>query len=468
MPQYAGRGANGTISRERTPSAVRMSEGAIGSQIIRFAIPLFIGNLFQQLYSTVDALIVGNLLGNHALAAVTSVGSLVFMLIGFVEGVFIGASVTVSRYFGARDAADLSLAVHTDLAFCLLAGTVLTIIGTVFSDDILRLMGTPEEILPEAALYLRIYFSGALATTLYNCCRGIMQAVGDSLHPLYYLIGSSVINTVLDVVFIAGFHGGVGSAALATVISQSVSAVLCLIRLCRTKEEHRVRLRKIAFNGLIFRQIIRYGLPSGFQNSAIAFANVLVQSNINAFGTMAVAGCGAYTKIEGFVFLPITSFVMALTTFIGQNLGAGQYGRAKKGARFGLLCVVCTAEAIGLAVFFAMPVLIRAFTAEPEAIAYGVLKARQCSLFFCFLAATHGIAGVLRGAGKSLFPMACYLSVWGVGRVIYLALLVPVFHSITTVNLVYPLTWFLTTGMLYLYYRRADWTHGFETEKQKA
>ena len=450
------------MQSNNTASSVRMMEGAIGSRIIRFAVPLFIGNLFQQLYSTVDALIVGNLLGNSALAAVSSVGSLIFMLIGFVEGVFIGAGVAVSRYFGAGDDERLSASVHTDLAFCLTAGAMLTIIGTVFSDDILRLMGTPEDIFPLSAQYMRIYFSGAVAAALYNCCRGIMQAVGDSRHPLFYLILSSVVNTVLDVVFILFFRGGVGSAAFATVLSQALSALLCLRRLMRTKERHRVNLRRIGFNRPVFREIVRYGLPSGFQNSAISASNVLVQSNINAFGTMAVAGCGAAFKIEGFAFLPISSFVMALTTFIGQNLGAGKYERAKKGANFGLTCSVCTAEAIGVILFLTAPFLIGLFTSEPEAIAYGVQRSRICSLFYCFLAATHGLAGILRGAGKSLFPMACYITVWGIGRILYLLLLIPVFPQITTVNLVYPISWFITAVMLFAYYLKADWIHGFQ------
>ena len=446
-------------------SAVKMSEGPIAGQIIRFAVPLFIGNLFQQLYNTVDALIVGNMLGNGALAAVSATGSLIHMLIGFVEGIFIGAGVAVSRYFGAGEEDNLSKSIHTDIAFCLVSGLLLTLIGTVFSDDILRLMGTPGDIMPEATSYLRIYFAGVLTTMLYNCCRGIMQAVGDSRHPLFYLITSSVINIILDVVFIAFFWGGVGSAALATVLSQALSAVLCLVRLMHTNEVHKVRLSKIAFDGPMLGKIIHYGLPSGFQNSAIGIANVLVQSNINAFGTMAVAGCGAYTKIEGFVFLPITSFVMALTTFIGQNLGAGRYDRAKKGARFGILCAVAVAELIGVITFFGMPLLVKAFTSEPEAIAFGIQKARNVALFFGFLSATHALAGVLRGAGKSIYPMLCYLLIWGVGRVLYLSFLVPVFNSIVTVNMVYPLTWFVTTVMLLVYYFKADWVHGFDAEK---
>ena len=449
-------------SASRGVSSVRMSEGPITGQIIRFALPLLVGNLFQQLYSTVDALIVGNVLGNDALAAVSSVGSLVFMLIGLVEGIFIGAGVAVSRYFGAGDREKMSAAIHTDVAFALTAGIVLTVIGTVFSDDILRLMGTPEEILPRAALYLRVYFSGAVATALYNCCRGIMQAVGDSRHPLFYLILSSVVNTVLDLFFLIVLKGDVGSAALATVISQSLSAVLCLTRLMTTGEAHRISLRRIGFNGQMFRQIVHYGLPSGFQNSAIAIANVLVQSNINAFGKMAVAGCGTYSKIEGFVFLPISSFVMALTTFISQNLGANQLERARRGANFGILCAVGTAEAVGVLTFLTMPWLARAFTSEPEAIAYAVLKARTVSLFFCFLAATHSIAGVLRGAGKTIFPMMTYLIVWGVGRLLYLTIFVPLFPYITTVNIVYPISWFITAAILFVFFKKADWLHAFE------
>lgn len=442
-----------------------MYEGPIGSQIVRFAVPLFIGNLFQQLYSTADALIVGNMLGNSALAAVSATSSLIYMLIGFVEGIFVGAGVAVSRYFGALDRDRLSKAIHTDLAFCLASGIFLTVAGVLFSDDILRIMDTPEEIMVQAESYLKIYFCGVLATMLYNCCRGIMQAVGDSFHPLIYLVTSSVINIILDIVFIAFFKGKVGSAALATVISQSVSAVLCLIRLVRTNDADRVRLKEISFNGPMLKKIVAYGLPSGFQNSAIGIANVLVQSNVNAFGTMAVAGCGAYSKIEGFVFLPITSFVLALTTFIGQNLGAGQHERAKKGARFGIWCAVSVAELIGVLTFFFMPVLMKAFTSEPEAIAFGIQKARNVSLFFCFLAATHSIAGVLRGAGKSFFPMMCYLMIWGVGRVLYLSFVIPVYNSIFMVNMVYPLTWFITTVLLLVYYFKADWVHGFDREK---
>ena len=383
-----------------TQAHERMTEGPIGGKMIRFAVPLFIGNLFQQLYNTADALIVGNFLGNDALAAVSATGTLVFLLVSFFGGISAGSGVVISRYFGAKEPEKMQRAIHTDLAFDLSAGVLLTLIGTTLTPFILRLMGTPEDVMDRAVLYVRVYFAGSIGMVLYNSCRGIMQAVGDSRHPLQYLIISSLVNVVLDILFIAVFHMDVEGAALATILSQFLSVFLCLGRLMRSSEEYRVHLRKIGFDWEILKLIVSYGLPSGLQNSVIAIANVVVQSNINAFGTMAVSGCGAYSKIEGFAFLPITSFTIALTTFVGQNLGAKEYERAKKGARFGIICSLLLAELIGIVIYITAPWLIRAFTGEPEAIAFGVDKSRICSLFFFLLAASHCLAAVLRGAAE--------------------------------------------------------------------
>lgn len=449
-----------------THAMTRMTEGPIAGQMIRFAVPLFIGNLFQQLYNTADALIVGNLIGNGALAAVSATGTLVFLLISFFGGIAAGAGVVVSRYFGARDTDKMQRAIHTVLALDFVTGLVLTLIGTTLTPAILRLMGTPEDVMGRSSAYIRVYFAGSMGLVLYNSCRGIMQAVGDSRHPLYYLVTSSLLNVVLDVVLIAVFRMDVEGAALATIISQFVSMLLCLRRLMTTEEEYRVRLRSIRFDWPLLRLIVRYGLPSGLQNSVIAIANVVVQSNINAFGTMAVSGCGAYSKIEGFAFLPITSFTIALTTFVGQNLGAKEYGRAKKGARFGLLCAILLSESIGLLTYLAAPLLIRAFTQEPEAVAFGVGKARICALFYCLLAASHGLSAVLRGAGKAVIPMISMLSFWCVVRVAILHFAVPVYQSIDVVNWVYPITWFLSTVFLIVYYLRADWLHSFERQER--
>lgn len=445
----------------------RMTEGSIGGLMLRFAAPLFFGNLFQQLYNTADALIVGRFLGDEALAAVSSTGSLIFLLISLFEGIAAGGGVIISRYFGARDTEKLHSAVHTSVAFAVAAGLILTAAGTGLTPWILRLMGTPDDVMPLAVTYIRIFFAGSLTLVMYNSLRGIMQAVGDGKDPLIFLAVSSVINVILDIVFIRYFHTGVGGAALATVISQLISALLCFRKLLRAREEYRVELRDIRFDRNMLRLIISYGLPSGLQNSVIGIANVVVQSNINAFGTMAMSGLGAYSKIEGFAFLPITSFNIALTTFVGQNLGAGEYARTRRGARFGIICAVVMAELIGGLFYLAAPQLIGLFTQEPEAIAFGVEKAHICALFFCLLAASHSYSAVLRGAGKAVIPMIAMLTFWCVVRVAFLHFAVPIFKTIAVVNWVYPLTWFLSTVFFTIYYFKADWIHTFEREAAK-
>ncbi len=444
--------------------AMRMTEGSIPGQILRFAAPLFLGNLFQQLYNTADALIVGNMLGNDALAAVSATGTLVFLVISLFVGIAAGSSVLISRYFGAQDYDKLEKAIHTNVAFSLAAGVLMTIFGVLFTPWMLKAMGTPEDVMDLSATYIRTFFAGSIGLVLYNGLRGVMQAVGDGKNPLKYLIFCSVLNVVLDIAFIGLFHTGVGGAALATIISQFLSGLLCLRRLLMTDAEYRVELKKIRFHWPTLKLIVRYGLPSGIQNSVIAIANVVVQANINEFGTMAVAGCGAYSKVEGFAFLPITSFTISLTTFVGQNLGAKEYDRARKGARFGLWCAILSAELIGVLLYITAPAVIGAFTREPEAIAFGVDKGRICSVFFCLLAASHGLAAVLRGAGKAVIPMISMLAFWCVIRVTFLHFMVPIYHSIATVNWVYPLTWALSTVFLGLYYWRADWIHTFERQ----
>ena len=446
-------------------ASMLMTEGPIGRQMIRFAVPLFIGNLFQQLYNTADALIVGRLLGNDALAAVSATGTLVFLLIMLFDGISAGAGVVIARCFGARDHERLEKTIHTALAFGLLSGSLLTAAGTALSPALLRLMGTPEDVMDLSVEYIRVFFAGSLGLVLYNSCRGIMQAVGDGKDPLHFLIISSMTNVALDLLLIGVFHTGVWGAALATVISQLLRVVLCLRKLMTTGEEYRVSLRKIGFDWRALKAIVRNGLPSGLQNSVIGLANVVVQSNINAFGTMAVAGCGAYAKVEGFGFLPITSFTIALTTFVGQNLGAREYERARRGSRFGVLCASLTAEGIGLLFVALAPILIGAFTAEPEAVAFGVLKARICGPFFFLLALSHSLAAVMRGAGKAVIPMATMLAIWCVLRVSFLQIMVPIYRDIAVVNWVYPLTWLLSTLVLGIYFFRADWIHAFERQE---
>lgn len=439
-----------------------MTEGPIWKRMILFAIPLFLGNLFQQLYNTADSLIVGNFLGSDALAAVSSSGSLIFLMVGFFNGISLGAGVVIARYFGAREKEKVQDAIHTTVAFGIVAGILLTAIGLIMTPTFLRWMGTPADVLKNSVLYFRIYFLGSIAFVLYNIFVGILQSVGDSRHPLIYLIISSVTNVALDLLFIGVFRFGVGSAAVATILSQFLSAILCLIHLMRCKEDYQIHLKKIRFDFPMLKLIISNGLPSGFQNSIISFANVIVQSNINSFGKMAVAGCGAYSKIEGFGFLPITCFALSLTTFISQNLGARQYERAKKGAKFGVLCSITMAEIVGIIIFFTAPYLVAAFNNDPQVVAFGTAQARTITLFYFLLAFSHCIAGILRGAGKSTIPMFVMLICWCIIRVSYITVAVRIIPDIKVIFWAYPITWTLSSILFIIYYFKADWIHGFD------
>ena len=447
-------------------SSTLLTEGAIWKKIITFAIPLFLGNLFQQLYNTADSVIVGNFLGSDALAAVSSSGSLIFLLVGFFNGIAMGAGVVVARYYGARRIQEVQRAIHTTIAFGLVSGILLTIIGLILAPQILVWMGTPSDVLPNSILYFLIYFLGSLAFVLYNIFVGILQSIGDSRHPLIYLIISSGVNILLDLLFIAVFHLGVGSAALATILSQFISAALCLRRLLHSPSDYRVSIKKIRFDFTMLKQVISNGLPAGVQNSIIALANVVVQSNINTFGKMAVAGCGAYSKIEGFGFLPITCFSLALTTFISQNLGAKQYERAKQGARFGILCSIIMAELVGICIFFLSPMFIAAFNNDPEVIAFGTKQAHTVTLFYCLLAFSHCIAGILRGAGKSTIPMFVMMICWCVIRVAYITTIIHFIPNISVIFWAYPLTWTLSSIVFLIYFLKGNWIYGFEKNNQ--
>lgn len=444
-----------------------LTEGSIWKSMLFFAFPILLGNIFQQLYNTADAFIVGRFLEKNAYAAVSSSGSLIFLLVGFFTGIAVGAGVVIARYYGAKDYDKLHTAIHTTLAFGLAAGIILTVLGMTLTPQLLRLMKTDPQVLPNSVAYFRMYFAGSIAIVLYNMCVGILQAVGDSRHPLYYLILSSLINIGLDLLFVGVFGLGVWSAATATTIAQFISLGLCLYRLCRYDTVYRVQLRKIRFNFPMLRQIVHFGLPSGVQNSIIAFANVIVQSNINAFGADAMAGCGTYSKLEGFAFLPITCFTMALTTFVSQNLGAHQYDRVKRGVRFGILCSVTMAEIIGALIFLFSPALVALFQNDPPVIAIGVKQAHIEAFFYCFLAFSHCIAAIMRGAGKPTVPMFVMLAVWCVLRVSYISIVVPMVERIEVVFSAYPLTWFTSSVIFLIYFLKSDWLHNYDRLEQK-
>lgn len=439
-----------------------MTTGSIWKRMVSFAVPVFLGNLCQQLYNAVDSVIVGKFVGKQALAAVASSGNLIFMMTGFFMGLFIGAGIVIAQYFGARNYEKVRSAVHTDIAFALCCGVLLTLLGVFFTPTILTWMRTPADVLSTSILYFRLYFLGSLATILYNAGMGILQAAGDSRSPLYYLVISSVVNVALDLLFVGAMDMGVAGAAVATVISQVVSAVLCIIKLTRSDGPYRLEIKRIGFDLPLLKKITSQGVPSGVQNSIIAIANVVVQSNINTFGSDAMAGCGSYSKVEGFVFLPITAFAMALTTFIGQNLGAGQFDRAKQGARIGILCSMAMAELIGVALFFLAPYAMRLFNDDPAVVAIGVRQSHIEALFFCFLAFAHGVSAVLRGAGRAQVPMYTMLGCWCILRVSYITLALKVWPDIATIFWAYPITWSVSCVVFLIYYLKADWVHALE------
>lgn len=444
-------------------SGVRdMTRGSPYALMVSFALPVLLSQLFQQLYNTADAFIVGRCLGTNALAAVTSSGTLIFLMISFVMGTAMGAGVVISRYFGAGREAEVSRAIHTVLAFGLVSGVVLTVVGVAFTPIILTWMQTDPLVMPEAVEYFRYYFLGSLAMVLYNICRSIINALGDSKTPLYYLIFSSLLNIGLDLLFLTVFHWGVWSAAAATVISQAGSVVLCMRYLLQKGNLYTVEPRRIRFHRDMLAEIIRYGLPSGVQNSVIGFANVIVQSQINSFGRLAMAAYGTHAKIEGFGFLPITSFNMAATTFISQNLGAKQYDRARRGARFSILAAVILAELIGVCCYIFAPNLIGLFDQTPGVIELGVRQARTVALFYCLLAFSHSVAAVCRGAGKAFVPMCVMLSVWCVIRILYIMVVMHFTGEIGYIYWAYPITWAISSVIYLIYYLRSDWVHGFE------
>ena len=435
------------MASETSAKRIDMTTGSIWKCLVSFAIPVFIGHLFQQLYNTADSIIVGNFVGKEALAAVSSSGNLIFMMTGFFMGLCMGAGVIISRYLGAKDYEKMQHTMHTAVAFGLCCGITLSVLGLW---------------LPLSTTYFRIYFFGSFFSLTYNVCAGILQAVGDSKSPLRFLITASITNIILDLVFVGVFDFGVAGAAIATVISQMLSAVLGFRKLLKSEGYYQLHLSKIRFDFARLKEILHQGIPSGINNSIISIANVVVQSNINAFGDTAMAGCGSYSKIEGFIFIPIMSFAMAITTFIGQNLGAGNHERALKGSRFGILAAVISAETLGAILWVTCPWIIPLFNDDPAVVAIGVNQMRTESVFFFLLAFAHSVSAVMRGAGRAKMPMYTMLLCWCIIRVTYITVAVKFFPVIETVYWAYPLTWFLSCIIFAFYYFKGNWLHTFD------
>ena len=437
-------------------------EGPIFQALLVFAIPLLIGNLFQQLYNTADSYVVGNFVDTNALAAVGASGSVIQMLVGFFMGLSVGAGVVIAQYFGAGRKEEMSQAIHSALALTVLLSVLFTVVGIAVTRPLLKAIGVPQEVLPHSTLYLTIYFAGITFLLFYNMGSGILRAIGNSRDPLIYLAIASILNVILDVLLVCVAQLGVAGVALGTLIAQAVSAVLVMLQLMRTKEDYRVEIKKIRFHPEMLKQITIVGLPAALQQSITAFSNVVVQSYINSFGTAAIAGYSTTVRIDGFLQLALQSFNMTITTFVGQNIGAKKTERVKRGIFTAwLMCsVIILAGSVLMNREGAM--LVRLFTDDEAVIANGAAMLRLFSYAYWTLPIVQILSGALRGAGKSSIPMFFMLGCFVVIRQIYLAVTVPATHSLLVVMAGWPVTWALCAVGMTVYFFKADWMRNAE------
>ncbi len=438
---------------------VNMTEGSIIRHLVVFAAPLLVGNIFQQLYNTVDTWVVGKYVSNEAFSAVGTVGPIINMLIGFFLGLSSGAGVVISQYYGAGRTEEVRKTVHTSLMMTILLGLLFTGLGIALIPGMLALMNTPAEVIPESTAYLTIYFAGVLGLMLYNMGAGILRAVGDSTRPFYYLVVSAVINTVLDLVFVLRFDMGVAGVAWATIIAQGISAVLTLITLLRSDSCIRVSLRALRIHFDMLQKIIRVGIPAALQMAVTSFSNVFVQSYINYFGADCMSGWTAYGKIDTLLMLPMQSLALASTTFVGQNLGLGKVDRAKRGVRIALALSLVTTVILMIPVMAFAPSLVAFFNEKTTVVEYGTMFLRYISPFYILCCFNQIYSGALRGAGNTRAPMIIMLASFVVFRQIYLFVLTHfIANTILPVSMGYPAGWLVCSLLTYLYYRRADLT----------
>lgn len=445
-----------------------MTQGTIWKQFIAFSVPMAIGLLFQQLYNTVDTLVVGQFVGKEALAAVGSTGSIVNMMVGLCAGLSTGASVVISQSYGAHDYKRLHDAVHTTISVTILMCLVATIIGLIIIDPMLRMMDTPEDVFPESKLYLTIYFAGVSGLLLYNMGSGILRAVGDSRRPLYFLIFSALLNTAFDLLFVIVFKLGVAGVAAATVLAQVFSAILVLATLTRDDSAYGIRWRELGIRKAELSQILSIGLPSGVQQAITAFSNVFVQSYINAFGSACMAGYSSYNKLDAFILIPVQAIALASTTFVGQNWGANKPERARQGVRQALIIsLIATISLTAGMVLLSRP-LLRLFSPDNEVIDYGVRFINLVTPFYFTICFNQIFGGALRGIGNAKAPMIIMLSSFVVFRQIYLFTTKLLGVGFVAVALAYPMGWIVCSSLLTICYFHSDLYRRAKSEQPSA
>ena len=435
---------------------VDMTEGSIMRHLINFAIPLLVGNIFQQLYNMVDTWVVGNYVSNEAFSAVGSLGPIANMLIGIFMGLSSGAGVVISQYYGAKRYDKVQDTVHTSSVMTLVLAAIFTVIGIFMTPYMLHFMKTPDNVFPESKTYLTIYFAGIIGLMIYNIGSGILRAVGDSKRPFYFLVVSAVLNTVLDLLFVLVFHMGVAGVALATIIAQGVSAVLVLIALLRSHSCIRLEVRRLKMHWDMLAKIIKVGIPAAIQMAITSFSNVFVQSYINFFGADCMSGWTAYAKIDQLILLPMQSLALSSTTFVGQNLGRNLVDRAKKGIRISLLMSIAATLILMLPVILFAPSLVAFFNNKPEVIEYGTLMLRWLSPFYVLCCVNQIYSGALRGAGDSRAPMVILLCSFVFFRQAYLYIMANyISNTIIPIGMAYPAGWLLASILTLIYFKKA-------------
>lgn len=443
---------------KRAGRSVDMTQGSVVGHLVRFAVPLLLGNLFQQFYNTVDLWVVGKFVSNEAYSAIGTVTPITIMLIGLFMGLASGAGVVISQYYGAKKYDQVRKTVHTSLVMTLVLGVVLSAVGILIIPAMLRLMKTAPEAVPEATTYLTIYFAGAMGLMLYNMGSGILRAVGDSKRPFYFLVVSALLNIALDLLFVIGFGMKVEGVAYATILSQGVSAALILLVLARGGEDCiRLRWKELRVDRRILRQIIRIGVPSALQLAITSFSNVFVQSYINYFGLDCMSGWTTYSKLDQFIILPVQSLGLAATTFVGQNLGTDQVERAKRGTRDAFFLSVGITVAISAAAIVFAPWLVAFFNDKPEVVSYGTLFLRHMCPCYVLICVNQVYSGSLRGAGISQPPTYIMLGSFVVFRQIYLYVMANfISNTILPIAMGYPAGWLVCSILTLIYYSRVD------------
>ena len=431
----------------------RITEGSIFGQLLLFFFPILFGTFFQQLYNTADAMVVGRFVGKQALAAVGgSTSTLINLLVGFFVGLSSGATVVISQFYGARKADKVHWAVHTSIAFSVIGGIIFMIVGLVGSPWALEAMKTPEDVMGHAVVYIRIYFLGIIVNLVYNMGAGILRAVGDSRRPLYFLIASCFTNIILDVLLVAVLGMGVAGAALATITSQLLSAVLVVLALMKTDDMYKLEWKKVRIDQRMLQRIVRIGIPAGMQSVMYNISNVIIQAGVNTLGTDNVTAWATYGKVDGLYWMMINALGISATTFVGQNFGAGRLDRVRKGAGACMVIGVVLTASVGVVLYNGGHLLVELFTTDQQVQAISMDLLHFMVPTFITYIAIEILSGTLRGVGDAWMP----LIITGIGvcavRVLWIMFVLPHYHTIIGAAFCYPLTWSLTTGAFVIYY----------------